>query len=186
MLLSQTGRPAEAEAEFRAALAIHEKLAAENPAVTDFRSRLANHHNNLGHLLSERAGRRRRRSSTARHWRSTRSWPTRTPPSPSSAADLADSHELPRQPAVAGGQAAEAEAEYRQALAIHQKLADDNPKVPELPQRRGLLPHQPRRRCSAGCGRPAEARDGCDRAIAIREALVKEDPKVPMYRSDLA
>ena len=37
-LLWQTGKPTEAEAEFRRALAIRQKLAADNPAVTEFRS----------------------------------------------------------------------------------------------------------------------------------------------------
>ena len=48
----ETGKPAEAEAEYRKALAIYQKLADDNPAVTEFRSRLADSHNNLGWLLS--------------------------------------------------------------------------------------------------------------------------------------
>ena len=56
LLLSDTGRPTEAEAEYRRALAIQGKLAAENPAVTEFRSRLAQSHDGLGWLLME-AGR---------------------------------------------------------------------------------------------------------------------------------
>ena len=50
---SGTGKPAEAEAEFRTAVAILQKLADDNPAVTEFRSYLALSHNNLGTLLSE-------------------------------------------------------------------------------------------------------------------------------------
>ena len=83
------------------------------------------------------------------------------------------------------GKLSEAEAEFRRALEILQKLAADHPKVPE------------HRNDVASChtnlsvvlrrlGRPAEARDGCDQAIAIREALVQGVPKVPMYRSHLA
>ena len=45
-------------------------------------------HSSLGLVLVE-ASQRRRRPSTARGWRSTRSWPTTTPPSPNSAASLA-------------------------------------------------------------------------------------------------
>ena len=52
-LLSKTGKPAEAEAEYRKALAIWQKLADDNPAVTDFRSSLACSHRNLGDLLSK-------------------------------------------------------------------------------------------------------------------------------------
>ncbi len=52
-LLASTGKPAEAEAEFRKALALRQKLADDNPAVTEFRSGLAYSHNDLGGLLSE-------------------------------------------------------------------------------------------------------------------------------------
>ena len=51
-LLSKTGKPAEAEAEYRKALAIRQKLADDNPAVTGFRSSLADSHFDLGILLS--------------------------------------------------------------------------------------------------------------------------------------
>ena len=50
-LLTETGKPTEAEAELRLALEIFRKLAADHPAVTDFRSRLADSHHNLGVLL---------------------------------------------------------------------------------------------------------------------------------------
>ena len=52
MVLTQTGKPAEAEAEFRQALAIYQKLADDNPAVTGFRGSLGDNHYNLGVLLS--------------------------------------------------------------------------------------------------------------------------------------
>ena len=52
-LRHKTGRPKEAESEYRAAAAIREKLAAENPAVSGFRNQLANSHNNLGWLLAQ-------------------------------------------------------------------------------------------------------------------------------------
>ena len=68
-MLSNTGKPAEAEAEYRKAMAIQQKLADDNPAVTEFRSNLAMSHNNLGWLLRTRASRRRRRPSSARRWR---------------------------------------------------------------------------------------------------------------------
>jgi eukaryotic-like serine/threonine-protein kinase len=44
--------PAEAEAEYREALEIQQRLAADNPAVTEFGSHLAYSHNSLGLLLS--------------------------------------------------------------------------------------------------------------------------------------
>ncbi len=50
--LADMGKIAEAEAEFRKALAIQQKLADDNPAVTAFRDSLAISHNNLANLLS--------------------------------------------------------------------------------------------------------------------------------------
>ena len=46
------GKPSEAEAENRRALEIFAKLAADHPAVTDFRSHLAGSHNDLANVLS--------------------------------------------------------------------------------------------------------------------------------------
>ena len=51
ILLDDTGKSAEAEAEHRKARAIPQKLADNSPAVTDFRSDLACSHDNLGILL---------------------------------------------------------------------------------------------------------------------------------------
>ena len=47
-LLSRTGRPAESEVQYQEALAIYQKLVDGNPAVPEFRLRLAFIHNNLG------------------------------------------------------------------------------------------------------------------------------------------
>ena len=47
------GERPEAEAAFRRALAIEEKLAADFPAVPGYRFELANSHNGLGNLLME-------------------------------------------------------------------------------------------------------------------------------------
>jgi tetratricopeptide (TPR) repeat protein len=114
---------------------IQEKLAADNPAATLFRSHLADSHGSLGNLLGET------------------------------------------------GRLAEAEVEYRAALAIHGKLADDDPRVP---QHRIMVAwwHTVLSVVLRRLGRPAEARDGCDRAIAIREALFQQE--VPWHRSLLA
>ncbi len=51
-LLLNAGKSSEAEAEDRKALSIRQKLADDNPAVTEFRSNLAWGHRNLGILLS--------------------------------------------------------------------------------------------------------------------------------------
>ena len=52
-LLSETGKPAEADAQYRKSLALRQKLADDNPAMIEFRHKLAVSHNNLGFLLSK-------------------------------------------------------------------------------------------------------------------------------------
>src|SRR5262249_35195100 len=51
LLLGQTGKLAEAEAESRAALAIWGKLAADNPGIPEYRNWLAAGHTNLSVIL---------------------------------------------------------------------------------------------------------------------------------------
>ena len=221
-MLRTTGKPAEAEAEFRNALAILQKLADDNPAVTEFRSGLGYSHFNLGLLLSYRASRRRRRPSSARRWRSGRSWSTTAPPSPNSAAPGVESPRA-RQPAVENGQAgggggrvphragdpaeagrrqprrhrtrssladshfnlgillsgtgkpAEAEAEYRKALAIRQKLVDDNPS--DIGLRGGLSNDYLRvAALQAWFGQDKELSSTCEKLLSL--AKDTEDPEV--------
>ena len=76
------GKEEEAEEQYRKALAIREKLAADFPAVPDYRQDLAASHNSLGILLADCGKRARRRSSTARRLASGRSWPPTSPPCP--------------------------------------------------------------------------------------------------------
>ena len=52
-VLNDTDKKSEAEAEYRKAIALRQKLADDYPAVTEFRSDLASSHNNLGMLLSD-------------------------------------------------------------------------------------------------------------------------------------
>jgi tetratricopeptide (TPR) repeat protein len=74
---------------------------------------------------------------------------------------------------------------YGKALAIRQKLADANPKIPDY--RNDVASSQSNiadvlRRL----GRNAQAREGYEQAIALRERLVQDHPEVTTYRSDLA
>ena len=79
----------------------------------------------------------------------------------------------------------EAEAEYRNALAIYQKLAGDDPTMPR--HRDGVADTANNLAVALRrVGRAAETRDLCDRAVALREALIREDPGTASYRSGLA
>ena len=81
------------------------------------------------------------------------------------------------------GKPAAAEAEYREALVLCRKLAEDNPTVPyyrdaaaNVDSNLSLVLHR--------LGRPAEARDHAERAL--RELLVKAHPETLYYRAVLA
>ncbi len=136
MLLSDTGKPSEAEAEYRKAIAIQQKLADDNPAVTEFRDFLADQpqqprrpavrHGQAvggggrvpqGDGDPAEAGRRqpRRHSIPPSTWRT--------------------SHLNLGSLLSKTGKPSEAEAEHRKALAIQQKLANDNPAVTDFRSR---------------------------------------------------
>ena len=186
VLLTETGRPTEAEAEYRRALEIAAEAGRRQPRRHRVPQQPGGQPQQPRHrCCRRRASRRRRRPSTAGRWRSTRSWPPTTPPSPTSAVDLASSHHNLGVLLAQTGQPTEAEAEFRRALEILQKLAADNPKVPDhrfwASQSQTGLSAVLRR-----LGRPAEAKDGGDRAVAIGEALVQELPTVSLYRGGLA
>jgi tetratricopeptide (TPR) repeat protein len=83
------------------------------------------------------------------------------------------------------GKPARAEAEFRAALALLQKPAEDDPKASLLRDRAARIDNSLSvvlRRL----GRPAEARDHGERAVAVREAIVKIAPEARRYRSGLA
>ena len=180
-LLSETGKPAAAEAEYRTALAIQQKLADEHPAVTKFRSSLAISHDNLGILLSETGKRAGRRPSSARPWRSSRSWPTTIPPSPSSAATWRPATNTSAGCCRRRASRRAAEAEYRTALAIQQKLADENPAVTDF---RGRLSdsHNSLGILLWETGKTAAAEAEYRTAAAIQQKLADDNPAVTDFR----
>ena len=72
----------------------------------------------------------RRKWNTARRWRSIKSWPTHDPSVTGLRAELANSHLDLGILLSQTGRPAESEAEERKAIALYQKLSDDNPKAP--------------------------------------------------------
>ena len=122
-----------------------------------------------------RASRRRRRPSTARRWRSGRSWSTTTPPSPSFRSGLAWSHIELANLLSNTGKPAEAEAEYRKAVAIRQKLVDDNPS--DIGLRDGLSYDYLRvAALQAWFGQDKELSSTCEKLLSL--AKDTEDPAI--------
>ena len=123
LLLAQTGRLAEGEAEQRKALAIRQALADRNPAVSLFREHVAASHFNLGMLLlgtgrpSEAEAER-----AARPWLYTQRLADDNPAVSGYRSTLANTHvNLGRLLADTRGRPREAEAEYRKGVLAIQR-----------------------------------------------------------------
>ena len=183
-MLSEQGKPAEAEAEYRKALAIWQKLADDNPAVTEFRHGWRTATAGSPTCCRRRASRRRRRPSTARRWRSGRSWPTTTPPSPTSATTWR-SHRA-RRPAVEDGQAGGGGGRVPQGAGDPAEAGRRQPRRHRLPQRPGGQPLQPRHPAVERTGKPAEAEAEFRKALAIRQKLVDDNPSDIDFRGGLS
>ena len=108
--------------------AIREKLADDNPAVTEFRSDLAQSHYNLG-LLLWKTGRSSEAEAESQKALTIRQKLADDNPAVTDFRDsLASSHYYLAWVFQQTGKVKEAEAEFRKVLAIRQKLADDDPR----------------------------------------------------------
>ena len=126
-----------------------------------------------------------RRPSAARRWRSNRSWPTTTPPSPTSADDLAGSHVHLGVLLSATGKPSEAEAECRKALASTKSWSTTTPPFTEF--RFGLAwSHTSLGGLLSNTGKSSEAEAEYRKALAIHQKLVDDNPAVTEFRLNLA
>jgi len=170
-MLSQTGRPAEAEAEYRTALAILAALAEANPAVADFRNNLASIHHNLGLLLG---GMGRPAEAEAEYRRALAVFQGLievNPKVPDYHHYLAQTHCGLGDLARGRGRAGEARAAYDQAIEILVRLAQENPTIATY---RTSLAHSWQRRGLAFrdlLGDPAEAVADARRALELLDGL---------------
>jgi tetratricopeptide (TPR) repeat protein len=184
LLLLQTGRPA--EAEYRTALAIHQKLADDHPDTdTDFRSSLAAGHFRFGNLLTQTG---KSAGAEAEYRTALAIWHRLAHDHPDVTdfrSGLVSSHHNLGSLLTQTGKPSGAEAEYRTALAIWHNLAEDNRQAPYY---RDVAANMDNSLSVAlrRLGRPIEARIHCERAVSVREALVKEYPESPDYRGGLA
>ncbi len=181
-----TGKLVESEAEFRDAMTLRQKLADDNPAVTQFRNGLALGHRNLGKVLWDRgrpseaeaeyqqsdrdlsrAGRRQRSPSP----NSESGWRTATPRSPSCSIKRAGGRS--RRPSSA------------QAMAVRQKLANDDPTLTEV-QSDLAQSHHNLGYLLSDTGKPAKAEAEYRKSLVIYQKLVDDNPAVTRFRDSLA
>ena len=185
MVLSETGKPAEALAAYEQARAIRERLARENPTVTEFQHDLAKSHNNIGVLLSA-TGKPAEALAAYEQARAIEERLARENPTVTQfQSDLAGSHNNIGMVLSDIGKPAEAIAAYEQARAIFERLARENPTVTEF-QSDLAASHNNIGVLFSDTGKPAEALASYEQARAIWERLARDNPTVTQFQRDLA
>jgi serine/threonine protein kinase len=184
-LRAKLGQGEEAAAGYREALAIHQKLADDFPAVAAYRQGLASSHNNLGTLLEgenqpEQAAEQYRKALAIRQ-KLADDFST----VPAYRQELAHSHNKLGTLLAGQHQSGKAAEHYRKALAIRQKLVDDFPAAPayrqELARSHGNLGSLLKAQ-----NQPEQAAEQYRKALAILQKLTDDSPAAPAYRQDLA
>ena len=195
-LLSETGRKADAETAYRDALALWEKLVAESPTNIDYRWHLAVTHDVIGNLLKD-AGRFQDATEAYRHalplWEKlsadtnsddhrmhlswTRGWLVE------SLVGRAKQLESGAKPSEAARKSAD--QAYRDAIAVWEKAAADDPKNEHA---RAELSHTLRQVADAWAAsdRRDDAESAYRRALSIVEKLAADFPKNLDYQLQLA
>ena len=142
--LKATGKPTEAEAELRRVLEILEKLAADHPAVTDFRSKLAVSHIGLGTLLSQTGKPTEAEAELRRALEISQKLAVDNPKVPTHRDLVAMVSTQLADLALARGRLAEARDGYDRAIALEEQWARDDPKTPIYrPRRTGKIIRNP-------------------------------------------
>jgi tetratricopeptide (TPR) repeat protein len=184
-LLMHAGKTAEAEAEYRSALAVYRKLADQSPSVDEFRGGQASTHNAMGILLSNTG----KLAEAEVEYRSALALVQKLADDNQNATRfgniLAKCHNNLGILLIQTGRPAEAEAEYRTAMALQRKLVDDDPHDTESQyflantgDNLGVV--------LSRTGRPAEAEAEYRRALAIFQRLTGDNLEVPYYRHLMA
>ena len=184
-LLANTGRPREAEVEYRAALAIRRKLAEEYPAVSEYRNGLAASHNNLGILLWK-SGRLKEAEAEYRTALAIRREAGRRQPRRRRVPQATAGQPLqPRQPAAADGPAEGGGGRVPRGPGDRAGAGRRQPRRARIPQAPGAEPPPPRPACCKAEGRTREAEPEYRTALSILQELAEANPAVTQYRSDL-
>jgi tetratricopeptide (TPR) repeat protein len=174
----------EAATEYRKALALDQKLAEDNPAVTRFRSDLGYSLNALGEALS-RSDQREAESEFRRALALFEKLTAENPHVIEFLRGIEASHYHLYWLLSKMGRLAEEKAEHRRLVATFEKLAVDNPSVPEFRQyQAGMLTLLGSRLVDAGELQEAEIEIG--QAITIHNKLVDDNPTVASFRQTLA
>jgi serine/threonine-protein kinase len=183
-VLWETGKPREAEAELRAAIAFHEKAAKENPAVVRIHRSLALSRDHLGRLLAATGKPEAAEAEYRAALAISQTLADENPDVPDLRSITADIRSTLGRLLLQMGRPVEAEAECRKAQAINQKIADDNPAV--LFYRHWLVASLNNLGdVVRSAGRAAEAKSLYESAIARSEPGVRDGSADPEQRFGL-
>jgi tetratricopeptide (TPR) repeat protein len=182
--LWEVGNRPEAEEQFRKALAIREKLAADFPAVPVYRLHLAGSHSNLGTLLREVGKRPEAEEQFRKALAIQEKLAADFTAVPAYRFELAATHNNLGNLLWNLGKRPEAEEQHRKALAIREKLAANFPAVPKYQVELGgsycnfgiLLD---------GSGQPSESLGWYEKAIRTLTATYEQDDRLDVAQQFL-
>jgi eukaryotic-like serine/threonine-protein kinase len=186
--LRSAGKFTEAEAAYRKAVVIQQKLADDNPVVAEFRGRLGMSHYDLGNLLAAvrkwSEAEAAYRKALVIEQKLVDDNPAVTP----FRAGLARSHNglgwvLAR--TSMSSRSSEADVEYRKALALYQKLADDNPDVTEF-RHEQVYTYNNRGLLLGATGKSTEADAEYQKALTLLQKLADDNPARSQHQRELA
>jgi tetratricopeptide (TPR) repeat protein len=185
MIEYRLGRHEEGAAALVRARDEYARLAAEFPALPEYRFELAGSHNDLGLLLKTLGKRGEAEAQYRAALALQEKLAAEFPALPKYRFELAGSHNNLGLLLDGLEKWSEAEAQYRAALALQEKLAAESPAVPEY--RAGLAgSHNNLGLLLKTLGKRGEAEAQYRAALALQEKLAAEFPAVPEYRADLA
>ncbi len=179
------GRKEESVVAIRRALDEFAALAAEFPAVPEYRANLAVSHNDLGLLLNDLGNRAEAEEQYHRALVIREKLVAEFPAVPEYRAELASSYGNLGLLRDGLGNRVEAEEHHRKALAIMDKLATEFPTVPRYRVRVASTHHNLGYLLNQ-LGKRAETQEQYRKTVAILENLATEFPAVPEYRANLA
>jgi len=184
-VLQKVGEPGQALAEYAAAAAAYERLAADQPGVPDYREGLANSYTNLGTAQDVTGAPAEAIASYGKAIAHFERLAADQPGVPGYRDGLANSYTNLGLAQQATGAPADAIASHAKAIALRERLAADQPGVPDY--RDGLAKsYNNLGAAQRATGAPAEAIASYGKAIAHFERLAADQPGVPGYRDGLA
>jgi tetratricopeptide (TPR) repeat protein len=184
LVLFEKGESAEGLKEYQKALAIRQKLAEANPAVTAFQSDLAGSYHDIGVVLRDTG---KLAEALTEHQKALAIWEKLAEANPAVTdfrRDLAWNHHDLGTVLSQTGKLAEALKEYQKARAIWQKLAEANPAVTDFQAE--WRSHHDIGVVLYRTGKLAEALKEYQRSRDILQKLADANPTIPDYWSYLA